>query len=83
MSTPINCIKGLAAVALTMASPVLVIYAAPFGYGIARDLSDSAEAPASLALTASICLAALLWTRRRSRLPVPATPEPRPVKPLC
>ena len=58
------------------ASPVLMIYALPFACGLVGDLLDEPGGPASLSVTAGICLAALTWARYRARAPRPeATPH--------
>jgi hypothetical protein len=74
MSALTNCLKGLAAVAVIAAGPVFVIFAVPFGCGLAGDVLSAAGTPAALAFTTGICLAALAWARYRSR---PAAPERR------
>jgi hypothetical protein len=66
--------KGLAAVALIAASPIFVVFAVPFGCGLVGDVLNAAGTPAALALTTGICIAALVWTRYRSR---PAMPQRR------
>jgi hypothetical protein len=82
MSTLSNCLKGLAAVALIAASPVLVIFAVPFGCGMASDVLNAAGTPAALAFTTGICLAVLAWTRHRSHAAHPAIPARRLAKSL-
>jgi hypothetical protein len=72
MNTLGNCLKGLAAVALIAASPVLVVFAVPFGCGMAGDVLNAAGTPAALAFTTGTCLAALAWARWRTRDPRPA-----------
>jgi hypothetical protein len=82
MSTLSNCLKGLAAVALIAASPVFIIFAVPFGYGMARDVLNTTGTAAALAVTAAICLAALRWVRYRGRLSHLAMPKHRTAKSL-
>jgi hypothetical protein len=82
MSTLTNCLKGLAAIAVIAASPVFIIFAVPFGCGMAGDVLNAAGTPAALAFTAAICLAALAWVRYRGRLSRTATPERRTVESL-
>lgn len=62
------CLKGLAAIALLAASPVLIVFALPFGCGFGRDVLDATGPAPALAVTTGICLGALAWTRRRGRL---------------
>jgi hypothetical protein len=82
MSTLTNCLKGLAAVAVIAASPVFIIFAVPFGCGVASDVANAAGAPAALACTTAICIAASAWARYRPREPRHAPPKARPVKSL-
>lgn len=82
-----NCLKGLAVIAIIMASPVFVVFAAPFGWGMANDLLKAAGGPAALAVTAAACLAAFFWARHRPRegrasTPRLVSPTPRPIKSL-
>lgn len=82
MNTLTNCLKGLAAIALIAASPVFIIFAVPFGCGMAGDLLDATGPAAALVVTAGICLAALVWARHRGRAPRVSAPNPQPVKSL-
>jgi hypothetical protein len=77
-----NTLKGLAAIALIAASPILIVFIVPFGFGIASDLLNAAGTPAALAATIAICTAALAWTRYRSRLSRIAMPEHEPARSL-
>ncbi len=52
MSSALNtCLKGLAAIALIAASPVLIVFVVPFGCGMAGDVMNAAGTPAALAFT--------------------------------
>ncbi|HEX3885059.1 MAG TPA: hypothetical protein VHW66_20565 [Stellaceae bacterium] len=77
-----NCCKGLAAIALIAASPVFIIYAVPFACGLVGDLLNADGGPASLSITAGICLAALVWARYRARDAAPEAPVRRTAKSL-
>lgn len=75
-----TCLKGLAAVVVIAASPVLIVFAVPFGCGVAGDVLTAAGTPAALGLTTAICIAALAWARYRPRdLPL-APSKSRPIK---
>lgn len=67
MSTLSTSLKGLAVILLIAASPIFVIFAGPFGCGIASDVLDAAGTPAALALTTTVCIGALAWVRYRGR----------------
>jgi hypothetical protein len=82
MTTLSSCLKGLAVVALIAASPVFIIFAAPFGYGMATDVLNTTGTAAALAVTTGICLAALAWTRYRGRFTRLAMPKRRVVRSL-
>lgn len=62
---------------MIVASPALLILAIPFGYGFTGDLLDAAGPPASVACTAAVCLASLLWARYRSRCARQEAPRQR------
>jgi hypothetical protein len=64
------------------ASPVFIVFAAPFGCGIANDLLDAGGTLTAIAVTAAACLAVLSWIRYRPRDSRPVVPSPRLVKPL-
>jgi membrane protein implicated in regulation of membrane protease activity len=72
-----NFCKGLAAAALLAASPVLIVFAVPFGCGMAGDIADAVGTPAALSLTTAICIATLAWVCYRRSLSRSATREPR------
>ena len=59
--------KTLAAIAAFALSPILVIFAVPFGCGFTADVLNAAGTPAALAVTAGVSLAALWWSRSRVR----------------
>ena len=77
-----NCLRGLAVIAIIAASPVFIVFAVPFGCGVAGDFLSAAGAPIAIALTAAACVAALSWVRWRPRAPHSAAPESRPAKSL-
>jgi hypothetical protein len=74
-------LKGAATVALIAASPILIIFAGPFAYGMAGDVVGLAGTAAPLATTAAICLGALAWVRWRPRDAAPTAPR-QPAKSL-
>jgi hypothetical protein len=82
MSMLTNCLKGLAAIAIIAASPIFIVFAAPFGCGLADDVLNAIGTPAAIAVTAAACLAAWSWTRHRPRDSRRAATRPRLVKAL-
>jgi hypothetical protein len=75
MNTLTSCLKGLAAIVVIAASPVFIVFVVPFGCGMAGDVLNAAGTPAALAFTTGVCIAALAWTRYRSRLARAAVSE--------
>jgi hypothetical protein len=74
METLAICAKWMGAIGAILLSPIVLIFAAPFGWGVTRDLLGIAGTPAALGVTLSVSIAALLWTRHRAR---PAPPRRR------
>lgn len=65
-----NWCKGLAAIGFFAASPVFIVFALPFGCGLAGDILNAAGNAAALGATTAVCIAALVWVRYRSRPPM-------------
>jgi ABC-type sulfate transport system permease subunit len=67
MSNLAICAKWTAAVCVILISPVVLIFAVPFAAGMTGDVLSVAGTPAALALTATLCVAAIAWSRWRGR----------------